>query len=145
MTFELSLTWFYSSELDVEWDHPTVKYIFDNDIKDLPAPGNGTLGENVINLGEANKFHFFAIQNTGGLPHPIHLHGHDFYILGQFTSQFTESMIPSLNFLTPMRRDVAMLPNSGSLIIAFESNNPGAWLMHCHVSSIFLLISWKFY
>ena len=33
----------------------------------------------------------------------------------------------------PPRRDTAMLPSSGWLLIAFETNNPGAWLMHCHI------------
>jgi hypothetical protein len=28
---------------------------------------------------------------------------------------------------------VALLPTSGYLILAFETDNPGAWLMHCHI------------
>jgi len=27
-----------------------------------------------------------------------------------------------------------MLPASGWLVIAFVTNNPGAWLMHCHIA-----------
>jgi len=27
-----------------------------------------------------------------------------------------------------------MLPVGGWLVIAFETNNPGAWLMHCHIA-----------
>lgn len=26
-----------------------------------------------------------------------------------------------------------MLPSSGYLVLAFETDNPGAWLMHCHI------------
>lgn len=26
-----------------------------------------------------------------------------------------------------------MLESSGYLLIAFETDNPGAWLMHCHI------------
>lgn len=26
-----------------------------------------------------------------------------------------------------------MLPASGYLVIGFETDNPGAWLMHCHI------------
>lgn len=26
-----------------------------------------------------------------------------------------------------------MLPASGYLVLAFEIDNPGAWLMHCHI------------
>jgi hypothetical protein len=27
-----------------------------------------------------------------------------------------------------------MLPAGGWLVIAFETNNPGAWLLHCHIA-----------
>jgi hypothetical protein len=33
----------------------------------------------------------------------------------------------------PVRRDTATLPAQGYLVLAFESDNPGAWLMHCHI------------
>jgi Multicopper oxidase len=26
-----------------------------------------------------------------------------------------------------------MLPGGGYLVIAFQTDNPGAWLMHCHI------------
>lgn len=26
-----------------------------------------------------------------------------------------------------------MLPGGGYLVLAFETDNPGAWLMHCHI------------
>jgi len=39
----------------------------------------------------------------------------------------------SLNFVNPTRRDVAMLPG-GWLAIAFQTDNPGAWLLHCHIA-----------
>jgi hypothetical protein len=26
-----------------------------------------------------------------------------------------------------------MLPENGYLVIAFKTDNPGAWLMHCHI------------
>jgi FtsP/CotA-like multicopper oxidase with cupredoxin domain len=29
-----------------------------------------------------------------------------------------------------------MLPPGGWLVIAFQTNNPGAWLMHCHIVRI---------
>lgn len=39
-----------------------------------------------------------------------------------------------LNFVNPPRRDVAMLVASGWTVIAFQTDNPGAWLMHCHIA-----------
>ena len=63
----------------------------------------------------------------------MHLHGHDFFILGTGHGTFTKSA--NLNFINPTRRDTAMVPGNGWLAIAFITDNPGAWLMHCHVVS----------
>ena len=34
----------------------------------------------------------------------------------------------------PPRRDVATLPGNGFLALAFQLDNPGAWLTHCHIA-----------
>ncbi|KAI9838099.1 MAG: hypothetical protein M1819_006255 [Sarea resinae] len=69
--------------------------------------------------------------------HPIHLHGHDFAILGQSVNQYNETESPkSFNFHNPPRRDVAMLPANGYLAIAFRPDNPGVWLLHCHIGKL---------
>ena len=39
----------------------------------------------------------------------------------------------TLNYKNPPRRDVATLPARGYFVIAFITDNPGAWLMHCHI------------
>ena len=33
----------------------------------------------------------------------------------------------------PPKRDTAILPEDGHLILAFKTDNPGAWRMHCHI------------
>lgn len=68
-----------------------------------------------------------------GLNHPIHLHGHDFWIIGQATGIFSVDT-SALNLINPPRRDVATLPGNGYLAIAFKKDNPGAWLLHCHIA-----------
>lgn len=40
----------------------------------------------------------------------------------------------SFNTANPPRRDVATLPGNGYLAIAFLLDNPGAWLVHCHIA-----------
>ncbi|KAK4682451.1 hypothetical protein QC764_0019290 [Podospora pseudoanserina] len=67
--------------------------------------------------------------------HPIHLHGHDFAILQQAekTTYVPENI--HLNLINPPRRDVVLMPKSGFIIIAFKADNPGAWLLHCHIAS----------
>ena len=39
-----------------------------------------------------------------------------------------------MKFVNPPRRDVALLPKGGYLIIAFKADNPGSWLLHCHIA-----------
>ncbi|MCJ1287871.1 hypothetical protein MMC26_007223 [Xylographa opegraphella] len=65
--------------------------------------------------------------------HPIHLHGHDFAILEQSEKPYQIGVL-NLKLDNPPRRDVALLPADGYLVLAFKSDNPGAWLMHCHIA-----------
>jgi len=78
-------------------------------------------------------------------PHPIHLHGHDFVILAQSSNPFIYGHSYQLDLVNPTRRDVVMLPANGFVIIAFKTDNPGTWLMHCHIawhSSAGLALQW---
>ncbi|KAF2872605.1 multicopper oxidase-domain-containing protein [Massariosphaeria phaeospora] len=72
------------------------------------------------------------VDGTNGA-HPIHLHGHDFAILQQ---QENATFPAKLNLTTanPPRRDVVLLPTNGYVVIAFKTDNPGAWLVHCHIA-----------
>ncbi|KAM0348135.1 hypothetical protein ACHAP4_011090 [Fusarium culmorum] len=65
--------------------------------------------------------------------HPMHIHGHDFVVLASGEKEFDPSNF-TLNTINPPRRDVALLPVDGYLIVAFQMNNPGVWLMHCHIA-----------
>ena len=80
---------------------------------------------------------FLLIQNTYEVPHPLHLHGHDAYVLGSSYGPgvFSDEAISTLNFDNPTRRDTYMLPGVGWVVIAFKADNPGAWLFHCHIVS----------
>jgi FtsP/CotA-like multicopper oxidase with cupredoxin domain len=55
-------------------------------------------------------------------PHPIHLHGHTFKVLssnkGKVLRHFADTAL-----VTPKER----------LKIAFVADNPGAWMLHCHI------------
>jgi hypothetical protein len=57
--------------------------------------------------------------------HPMHLHGHDFGVLGSGYGEFDSSNPNSLTLVDAPRRDVAMMPASGYLVIAIKTNNPG--------------------
>jgi Multicopper oxidase len=63
----------------------------------------------------------------------IHLHGHDFAILQQIgKATFPDKLHLKLD--NPPRRDVVLLPTDGYVVIAFKTDNPGTWLMHCHIA-----------
>lgn len=64
----------------------------------------------------------------------MHLHGHDFAILEQAGNKVFNPNNVSLNLDNPPRRDVVLLPKTGYVIIAFKADNPGTWLVHCHIA-----------
>jgi FtsP/CotA-like multicopper oxidase with cupredoxin domain len=115
-----------SSAINIDWDTPTLKYVEDG-TKTFPKSDNVVL----VN-GNADKWTYWVLHqdaNNPPLPHPIHLHGHDFWVLAQGNGTFDGTL--SLN--NPVRRDTATLPAAGHLVLAFPADNPGAWLMHCHI------------
>lgn len=113
-----------STTMIVGWEDPTLQQIL---------KGNTTYATSdaVLELPDANAWTYLIIETTLAVPHPIHLHGHDFVVLAQGSGTYSSSV--SLNLDNPARRDTAMLPASGYLVLAFETDNPGAWLMHCHI------------
>lgn len=112
-----------------DWANPTLEYV-KNGSTSYPKTMN------LISLPDRNQWSFWVIQATNVTAppqaHPMHLHGHDFYVLGAGTGVYDNSQ--TLNYINPPRRDVAMLPPLGYLVLAFKTDNPGAWLMHCHVA-----------
>ena len=64
----------------------------------------------------------------------IHLHGHDFALVEQAYNKVLDPWNLSLKLDNPPRRDVVLLPEKGYVIIAFKADNPGAWLIHCHIA-----------
>ncbi|PPJ59303.1 hypothetical protein CBER1_04226 [Cercospora berteroae] len=113
------------TSMDVEWSNPSALQILNNDTTWASSSG-------VIELPEANTWSVIIIETNNAVAHPIHLHGHDFYQLAQGTGTY-ESAAPTLQTTNPTRRDVTMLPASGYVVIAFYTDNPGAWLCHCHI------------
>lgn len=114
-----------SVAIDVDWEQPTLQYI---ESGNTSYPADLRIYE--LDL-TASQYNFWVIQN-GGITHPIHLHGHDFSIIASGSGAFTSSS--ATNFVNPPRRDVATLVSGGHLVLAFPADNPGAWLMHCHIA-----------
>ncbi|KAJ1555735.1 hypothetical protein HK405_013896 [Cladochytrium tenue] len=89
---------------------------------------------NVVSInGTADDWAYFVIEASNAVDHPMHIHGHDFWVLARGTGTFSGSLSTYAGTNTP-RRDVVMLPASGYLVVAFPIDNPGAWLIHCHIA-----------
>ncbi|KAJ3514732.1 hypothetical protein NLJ89_g2203 [Agrocybe chaxingu] len=62
-----------------------------------------------------------------GSPHPIHLHGHTFDVVRSAGSSV-------YNYANPIKRDVVSIGAAGdNVTIRFRTDNPGPWIMHCHI------------
>ncbi|KAJ8769458.1 hypothetical protein K2173_002948 [Erythroxylum novogranatense] len=66
--------------------------------------------------------------------HPIHLHGYDFYIIAEGFGNFDPNKDTSkFNLLDPPMRNTVAVPSNGWAVIRFVADNPGVWIMHCHL------------
>nr|GMD57538.1 laccase-12-like [Ipomoea batatas] len=66
--------------------------------------------------------------------HPIHLHGYDFYILAEGFGNFNpQKDTAKFNLVNPPLRNTASVPVNGWTVIRFVADNPGVWIMHCHL------------
>ncbi|TVY39689.1 Laccase [Lachnellula subtilissima] len=120
-----------SSSLELNWTDPTTLKIFNNE-SIWPSDYNV---QPLAATSTSDVWTVWVIEDdTGfGITHPIHLHGHDFWVIAQETATFDIDTV-TWNLDNPPRRDVASLPGNGFLAIAFKKDNPGSWLMHCHIA-----------
>ncbi|KAK6074963.1 multicopper oxidase [Seiridium cupressi] len=111
-----------------------------------PVPG---LQDNhTITVPSETSWVDYVMQvGPGQPPHPVHVHGRHFYVVGQGTGHFNWSTtaeaalaIPeAFNLVNPPLRDTYPTPPSGTgeswLVIRRPNDNPGVWLIHCHIQS----------
>ncbi|KAI0390094.1 multicopper oxidase [Xylariaceae sp. FL0594] len=119
-----------NSSIDVDWDRPVLDYV-------LTGNTSYPRSENVVVVNQRNVWTFWVIENQSVVPHPMHLHGHDFLVLGASVDNagsFTTADKAQLLGTNPTRRDVTMLPPNGWIVLAFKADNPGNWLFHCHIA-----------
>jgi len=104
-------------------------------INAAPSAPHFNQSQNVVMQPIANTWQYIVIQTVNPIAHPIHLHGHDMYIVARGGGLFSQQL-PTLTWINPTRRDTEMLPANGWMVIAFLSDNPGAWLLHCHIGTL---------
>jgi FtsP/CotA-like multicopper oxidase with cupredoxin domain len=60
--------------------------------------------------------------NQTPMPHPMHLHGHEFQVVEIDGVRFSGAV-----------RDTVLVRPGGRVAVAFDANNPGWWALHCHL------------
>lgn len=85
----------------------------DRDHRNLPPP--------LFDLKQG-KTYLIEVINTTSRQHPIHLHGHTFQVLESNSQQ-----------IVPHLADTVLLAPNERVKIAFTADNPGNWMVHCHI------------
>jgi FtsP/CotA-like multicopper oxidase with cupredoxin domain len=65
----------------------------------------------------------FALKNDSVFDHPIHLHGHTFRIVSRNGKPLA----------VPICTDTILMTQQEEAEIAFVADNPGDWMIHCHI------------
>ncbi|XP_068204136.1 uncharacterized protein [Palaemon carinicauda] len=97
-----------------------------------------------VGLGETVEFILIDEGNIGDENHPFHLHGYSFGVvaMGKLGRNTTVADVIALDEAggivrkldSPVMKDTVTIPDGGYSIIRFTADNPGYWLMHCHLT-----------
>lgn len=72
---------------------------------------------------------FLNVEN-----HPLHVHGHNFFVVGRGFGNFDEEKDPvRYNLVDPPERNTIAVPTGGWAAIRINADNPGVWFIHCHL------------
>jgi FtsP/CotA-like multicopper oxidase with cupredoxin domain len=72
-------------------------------------------------VAEGERVELIFINQTR-MPHPMHLHGHEFQVVEIDGKRFPGAV-----------RDTVLVPPGRRVVVAFNANNPGLWALHCHL------------
>jgi FtsP/CotA-like multicopper oxidase with cupredoxin domain len=65
--------------------------------------------------------------NAGTLAHPFHTHGHSFKIVATDGNPVPEG--------AQLTKDTVLIAPGERYDLVFEANNPGVWMVHCHIEN----------
>jgi FtsP/CotA-like multicopper oxidase with cupredoxin domain len=100
---------------------------------------------------ELGKTVIIVMRTSSLMQHPMHFHGHKFEVLDQYTHPYYEDcsifncpLTTKYNSKEEMHRlkhmpytgvlkDTTVIPAGGAVVIRYPVNNPGYWLVHCHI------------
>nr|QCZ35183.1 laccase 16 [Salvia miltiorrhiza] len=95
-----------------------------------------SFGTRVLRLPYGTRLEI-VLQDTNFLNpenHPIHVHGHNFFIVGRGFGNFNAAEDPlGYNLVDPPERNTVAVPVGGWAAIRMVADNPGVWFVHCHL------------
>ncbi|KAI4267795.1 MAG: hypothetical protein LQ337_008182 [Flavoplaca oasis] len=113
---------------------------FNSPVLLLAAAGNTSYPDSpqwaVQNFG-TNSSVRLIIRNHFRANHPMHLHGHNFFVLAEGQGEWDGKIT---NYPSTTRRDVQIVQASkdantpGYLVLQYDTDNPGVWPFHCHIA-----------
>lgn len=133
---ELLMTIVVNASHSGEWrmNNQTFHANFNEPLLSKAAVGNVSYPQdpqwNVYNFNQ-NKSVVLNVTNGTPFAHPMHLHGHTFYVLNEGHGTWDGSTVNPGN---PMRRDTQIIQGFGFAAIQFDLDNPGVWPFHCHTA-----------
>jgi FtsP/CotA-like multicopper oxidase with cupredoxin domain len=86
--------------------------------------GDGHAGMPPLLILTLGRSYVLSLRNETAWWHPMHLHGHSFLVVSR-------NGVP-----VPHRQwaDTVLVPPKEAVDIAFVADNPGDWMLHCHVT-----------
>uniref|UniRef100_A0A0D6R761 Laccase n=1 Tax=Araucaria cunninghamii TaxID=56994 RepID=A0A0D6R761_ARACU len=107
-------------------------YTGQNIPRNLWAPILGTKVK-VLNYNATVQLVFQGTNIFVADNHPMHLHGYDFYVVGEGSGNYNPQTDPrTFNLVDPPQRNTVGVPVNGWAAIRFRADNPGTWFLHCH-------------
>lgn len=108
-------------------DNPpfSFNYTADNLNTSLQTPMNGTEVK-FLKYNDTVELVFQGTNVVSGIDHPMHLHGHSFYVVGSGFGNFDRQRDPlNYNLVDPPLQQTIAVPQNGWTAIRFRANNPG--------------------
>ncbi|KVI04271.1 Cupredoxin [Cynara cardunculus var. scolymus] len=134
------LEWYYlnSSSTQYSYDFPhKPPHVFDyTGIDPLMHNLNPDFGTKLFAVEYGTRLEI-VLQDTGFLNlenHPIHIHGHNFFIVGTGYGNYNaDKDTVGYNLVDPPERNTVGVPMGGWAAVRINADNPGVWFMHCHL------------
>jgi len=93
-------------------------------INGMSMTGDGQSGMAPLLILQLGRSYVLTLRNDTAWWHPMHLHGHSFRVLSRNGAD-----VPHRQWA-----DTVLVPPKETVDIAFVADNPGDWMLHCHVA-----------